>query len=74
MVNLRAVWKHKVPSPKLVPLLAQHYRLTDPCDMEYGLQSLLHLNVDIDYNKTIREVYLDWHAGALEYCRARDLY
>jgi hypothetical protein len=70
VVTTRAVWKRKVSSPELVPLIARQCKATDPRDMVYGLRSLLHLNLDVDYDKTVREVYLDWHAGALQYCRA----
>ncbi|KAH8787831.1 heterokaryon incompatibility protein-domain-containing protein [Diaporthe sp. PMI_573] len=70
VVTMRAVWKRKVSSLELVPLIARQCKATDPRDMVYGLRSLLHLNLDVDYDKTVREVYLDWHAGALQNCRA----
>lgn len=68
---MRALWKRGVPSPDLVPSLAQRCDATDPRDMVYELRSLLHPKVDVDYDKTVREVYLDWHAAALDCCRAR---
>lgn len=71
VVNMRALWKRAVPSPDLVPLIAQQCQATDPRDMVYGLRSLLHLKLDVDYHKTVRQVYLDWHAEALEQCQAR---
>lgn len=71
VVNMRAVWKRAVPSPDLILLMALQCQATDPRDMVYGLRSLLHLKLDVDYHKTVRQVYLDWHAEALEQSQAR---
>ncbi|KAI7778187.1 hypothetical protein LA080_002534 [Diaporthe eres] len=71
MLNIRDVWKRGVPSPGTLLSLAQSCKATDPRDMVYGLRSLLNLNLDVDYDKTVREVYLDWHAEALEHCRVQ---
>lgn len=71
VVNMRALWKRGIYLSPVVPLLAKQYHATDPRDMVYGLRSLLNLKVDVDYGKTVREVYLEWHAETLEHFRAR---
>ena len=71
VISMRALWKRGTVSPNLVPRLAQRCVATDPRDMIYGLRSLLHLGVDVSYEKTVREVYLDWHSKALQHSRER---
>ncbi|RYP14544.1 hypothetical protein DL765_006320 [Monosporascus sp. GIB2] len=33
--------------------------------MIHGLQGLLNLDLEVNYGKTVRQVYLDWHAKAI---------
>lgn len=71
VVYMRKTWKRGMSLPQVVPLLAKKCNATDPRDMVYGLRSVLNLDVDVDYGKTVREIYLEWHAEALRDFRAR---
>ncbi|RYO75509.1 hypothetical protein DL764_010392 [Monosporascus ibericus] len=62
--RLRAWWKSGRTVPYLVPVVADVSEATDPRDMIYGLRSLLNLNLEVDYEKSVKQVYLDWHAEA----------
>lgn len=72
VVGLRAMWKRGVSLPILVHMLAKTWKATDPRDMVYGYRSVLNLDMDVDYGKTVREIYLEWHAEVLRDCRAHD--
>ncbi|RYP12210.1 hypothetical protein DL767_011415 [Monosporascus sp. MG133] len=61
---LRASRKWGLTVPYLVPMVAEVSEATDPRDMVYGLQSLLSLDLEVNYEKSVRQVYLDWHAEA----------
>lgn len=69
IVNSRALWKRGISVPERVAFFADRYRATDPRDMVYGLRSVLHMKLDVDYTKTVRQVYLEWHAESMEYFR-----
>ncbi|RYP71898.1 hypothetical protein DL770_008053 [Monosporascus sp. CRB-9-2] len=59
-----ALWKSGLTVPYRVPVVAEVSEATDPRDMVYGLQSLLNLDLEVNYEKSVRQVYLDWHAEA----------
>ncbi|KAI0012253.1 heterokaryon incompatibility protein-domain-containing protein [Xylariaceae sp. FL0662B] len=48
------------PGVTLVPIASLQCTATDPRDMIYGLQGIVKIDISIDYNKSVREVYLDW--------------
>ncbi|KAI0378039.1 heterokaryon incompatibility protein-domain-containing protein [Hypomontagnella monticulosa] len=54
-------------------VLSLSHHATDAKDMIYGLQALTCSKIIIDYNKTVKEIYLDWYnavisAGNTEAC------
>ncbi|RYO77260.1 hypothetical protein DL762_009376 [Monosporascus cannonballus] len=65
ITGLRASSKSSRIFSYLVPLVAQASEATDPRDMIYGLQGLLNLDLEVNYGKTVRQVYLDWHAKVI---------
>ncbi|RYP46365.1 hypothetical protein DL768_007428 [Monosporascus sp. mg162] len=62
--RLRAWWKSGRAVPYLVPVVAEVSEATDPRDVIYGLRSILNLDLEVNYEKSVRRVYLDWHAEA----------
>ncbi|RYP64077.1 hypothetical protein DL771_008936 [Monosporascus sp. 5C6A] len=59
---LKGWWKSGRAVPYLVLRIAEVSEATDPRDMVYGLRSLLNLDLEVNYEKSVRQVYLDWHA------------
>lgn len=55
------------PKPGNLPLLSPVYKATNPLDYVYGFRAVLAIEAVVDYNKSKKEVYMDWFKDAMQY-------
>ncbi|KFY97989.1 hypothetical protein V500_01843 [Pseudogymnoascus sp. VKM F-4518 (FW-2643)] len=67
-LQLRILRKSGDAFPGRLLQLAELCQATDARDIVYGVKGLLNLNIKPDYNKNVREVYLDWHSEIINEC------
>ncbi|OBT61694.1 hypothetical protein VE03_09406 [Pseudogymnoascus sp. 23342-1-I1] len=71
-LQMRILRKSGDAFPGRLLQLAELCQATDARDMVYGVKSLLNLNIKPDYNKSVREVYLEWHSEIINDCSGGD--
>lgn len=49
-----------------LPLLLDRHKATDPRDYVYGFGALIKIGHGVDYNKSKKEVYMDWFRSAID--------
>jgi hypothetical protein len=56
-----------------LPIYATAYKASNPLDYVYGFRAVLNIQLAVNYEKSKKEVYMDWFKDAMKYSAVSDL-